>query len=268
MHRPLISVLTPSFGYGRFIEDAILSVKRQTYTNVEHVVADGGSADGTLETLRSHTKVRWVSEPDAGQSDALNKALAMSSGDVVGWLNADEFYLPGALETAAQQFVKTDADVVYGDAVFSDVDGRLLRLLPQHRFSSNVLRYYGCYIPSCAAFFRRSALGEDPWDSDAARIMDWDLYLTLYERGARFAYVPQTLGVYRIHPAQVTSERMSFDAPEARRIRYRHAIQDPRRARLKRIFARLEHVALKGLAGGYRRQVLAHRQRGRGLQWW
>ncbi|MDR7551270.1 MAG: glycosyltransferase family 2 protein, partial [Armatimonadota bacterium] len=190
-----ISVLTPSFQYARFLRDAIASTSLQTQVNLEHIVQDGGSTDGTLDVLRmSPPLVRWASEPDNGQSDALNRALARADGEWIAWLNADEFYLPGGLARLREVGEETGADVVYGDCVFVDELGRFLRLVPQHVFSPWILRRFGPFIASCATIFRREALGESPWDVHVERIMDWDLYLRLASEGARFVWVPFPVG--------------------------------------------------------------------------
>src|SRR4249919_3843647 len=108
-----VSVLTPSYGYGRFIADSIESVIRQDGMRIEHIVQDGGSEDETLNVLRSYgDHVTWTSEPDKGQSDALNKALAMATGRWVAWLNADEYYLPGGLASLIQEGERSGTDVV------------------------------------------------------------------------------------------------------------------------------------------------------------
>ena len=97
---PLVSVVTPSLNQAAYIEEAILSVREQDYPRIEHIVVDGGSTDGTLEILRRHPHVVWSSEPDEGQADALNKGFARARGTVLGWLNADDRYLPGAVSAA------------------------------------------------------------------------------------------------------------------------------------------------------------------------
>src|SRR4051794_22482734 len=116
-----VTVITPSFGYGQFIEDAIRSVLGQQGLRVQHVVQDGGSTDATVDVLKTYSdEVDWVSHPDRGQSDALNEALERAKGTWVAWLNADEFYLPGGLAALVATGEKTSADVVYGDNVFVD----------------------------------------------------------------------------------------------------------------------------------------------------
>src|ERR1700755_1492305 len=98
--RMKISIITPSYNQGRFIEDAILSVLSQGYPDFEHIVIDNCSTDNTLDVLKKYPHVKWVSEPDRGQSNALNKGFGLSTGDVLGWLNCDDFYLPGAFHAA------------------------------------------------------------------------------------------------------------------------------------------------------------------------
>lgn len=218
---PRLSVLTPSFNYARFLGTAIKSVELNR-SAIEHVVVDGGSADGTLEVLRAHPNVRWVSEPDRGQSDALNKALDLSRGEYVAWLNADDFYLPGALDDAlAFMDANPGADVMHGDVAFVDGQGRLERLLAGYEFPLNVLRWRGCVIPTTATVFRRSILGDAPFDVDLRMVMDWDLYLRLKGAGARFAYRRGVMAAFRRHEEQVTFEDDDRFSPEQLRVRER-----------------------------------------------
>jgi glycosyltransferase involved in cell wall biosynthesis len=261
---PDVSVLTPSFGYGRFIRDALESVAQQEGVSVEHIVHDAGSQDETVEILRTfHDRVRWRSEPDRGQSDGLNKALMLARGRWIGWLNADEFYFPGALRTLIVAGESSGADVVFGDSVFLDADGRLIRLAPQHGFSRFLLRHYGVYIPTCGTVFRRSILGQDPWDVQIRRVMDWDLYLRLDSSGARFIHVPYPVGGYRIHEAQITAQPKELFATDRQTVRSRYRI--PGR-RLKKP-ARLLHASYKFGRGAYKKQFVARRMRGTDLRW-
>ena len=267
-----LSVVTPSFGYAQFLGDAIESVSHQRGLRVEHLIQDGGSTDGTLDVLAAAgDAVSWVSEPDTGQSDALNRAIARTRGRWVAWLNADEFYLPDGLARLVAVGDATGADVVYGDTLFSDGEGRLTRLVPQHRFSRFVLRSYGCYIGTVSAIVRRSALGPAPIDAEMRRMMDWDLYLRLEREGARFVHVPVPVGVFRAHDTRVTAtERRGFFerlnrgdgfGREYDMVRDRYGAMRLRRA------GHLAHGVLKVLDGAYRRQLSARGARGAHLRW-
>jgi glycosyltransferase involved in cell wall biosynthesis len=260
----MISVLTPSYQYGRFLSDAIESVLRQG-VEVEHVVQDGGSTDGTHEVLQAAPPiVRWVVEPDGGQSDALNRALARARGEYVAWLNADEFYLPGGLGRLLDAAKSTGVDVVYGDCVFVDEHGRVLRLLPQHPFYRRILEQFGPFIASCATIFRREALGEAPWDPAVERIMDWDLYLRLTAAGARFHWVPYPVGAFRVHASQITARPADQSEDSYRRVAARWHL---RRSRVSLEVGRILHGLAKLAAGSYARQFRARRLRGRDLRW-
>src|SRR5262249_45936520 len=124
-NRPTITVVTPSFNQARFITETIESVLSQDYPGLEYIVMDGGSTDGTQEILRRYgDRVRWVSEPDRGQADAVNKGVALAHGEIIGWLNSDDTYAPKALEKVARVFAGSDdLAVVYGDADHVREDG-------------------------------------------------------------------------------------------------------------------------------------------------
>ncbi len=115
---PLVSIVTPSLNQGRFIQETILSVKDQTYPNIEHIIVDGGSTDGTLDIIKKYEgtyKMRWVSEPDSGQSDAINKGWRMAKGEILAYLNSDDTYMPWAVETAVELFSEhPDVAIIVG----------------------------------------------------------------------------------------------------------------------------------------------------------
>lgn len=266
-----LSVVTPSYNYGRFLGDAIASVASQPGDGPvpEHVVVDGASTDDTVDVLRSSSpNVIWRSEPDAGQADALNKALTLSTGEWIGWLNADEFYLPGAFDAlAAAVDAHPDAAIVHGDAVFVDVDGKLLRLVAQHSFSPRVLRWNRCNISSCAMVVRRDAIPEGGWDVGLRATMDWGLYLSVARRRRRIVYVPRPLGCFRVHPEQITAEPLPADHPDFARLRMRHGRPSGAVAALANRAGELEHRLLKVVEGGILREWRVRRLRGADLRW-
>ena len=161
---PLVSIVTPSFNHGEFIEDTILSVLRQGYPNLEYLVMDGKSTDGTVDILRKYEAqgLKWVSERDAGQSAAINKGFSMCRGEILAWLNSDDTYMPGAVQKAVDAFLQhPEAGVVYGNVNIISRSGdysgpgTFVEPFNAHRFLDGVN-----FISQPAAFFRRSAFFE------------------------------------------------------------------------------------------------------------
>jgi glycosyltransferase involved in cell wall biosynthesis len=263
-----VSVLTPSYGYGRFIADAIESVLFQEGVSVQHIVQDGLSQDETVDVLsRFEGRILWTSEPDQGQSDALNKALSKASGRWIAWLNADEFYLPGSLATLVRHGERTGADIIYGDCVFVNRDGDVERLLPQHRFVARILREYGCFISSNSVLIRRSVIGDAPWDPTLERIMDWDLFMSLSTGGARFTHLLYPVGAFRTHADRITS-RPPPDSHEEDEVASRYGLPRDVHQRFRASWrGRWLHPAYKVIDGAYLRQLEARSVRGRNIRW-
>ena len=187
---PSITVITPSFNAAATIEAALASVREQDHP-VEHIVVDGGSTDGTVEILRRSEGIRWVSEPDRGLSHAMNKGIAMASGDVVGELNADDVYLPGALRAVAEAFeARPEAEWLTGRCPIIDAQGREIRR-PITAYKNALLARYSLalyltqnFISAPATFFRTAALREIGGFDERYRIsVDYDLQLKFARRG-------------------------------------------------------------------------------------
>ena len=221
--RPLVSVVTPSLNQGDYLREAIESVRAQTYEPVEHVVVDGGSTDGTLEILREHEQVRWVSEPDRGQSHALNKGFAAARGEILGWLNADDHYLPDAVEQGVTALEETGAGLVYADVTRISYDGlapRRIRSRPSWDLWTEVNAGNGIYSPS--VFFTREALeAAGPFDESLHLTMDYDLWLRI---GKRFPvrHVDAVWSVQRLHDDAKTLRRYEDFWPERLAVSRRH----------------------------------------------
>jgi glycosyltransferase involved in cell wall biosynthesis len=210
---PRISIVTPSFNQAQFIERTIRSVVDQGYPALEYVVQDGNSSDGTVEILRRHEAAlaRWDSRPDDGQSQAINRGFAGTTGEIMAWLNSDDVLFPGALAYVARYFTEhPDVDVIYGHRILIDEDDRRIGrwILPAH--SDHVLSWAD-FVPQETLFWRRRI-----WDKAGGRVdesfrfaMDWDLLLRFREAGARFERVPRFLGGFRIHGRQKTSASIS-----------------------------------------------------------
>jgi glycosyltransferase involved in cell wall biosynthesis len=130
---PRVSIITPSYNQASFLEETICSVLEQDYANLEYIIVDGGSKDGSVEIIRRYESqlAWWVSEPDQGQTDALNKGFGMASGDILAWLNSDDTYLPGAISGAVEYLMShPEAGLVYGDANLVDENGTVISRFP------------------------------------------------------------------------------------------------------------------------------------------
>lgn len=199
---PLVSVLTPSFNQARWIGDNLHSVAIQTHDRIEHIVVDGRSTDGTVEKLRQDAgpKVRWWSESDAGQSDALNRAFARARGEIIGWLNSDDAYF--SAETVATVVAALDrhpeVDVAYGHAALVNADGLVLQISWAPPMSKRLLALHN-FIIQPTAFIRRRALDDLLVDPEFESMMDRELWLRLADR-CRFGRINRILAIDRHHP--------------------------------------------------------------------
>ena len=224
--QPLVSVLTPSFGQARWLEDNLRSVEAQTYGPIEHIVMDGGSTDGSVGILerRSRDGLIWTSEPDDGQSDAINRAFARSSGQIIGWLNSDDAYFSRkAVAQAVAVFEsRPDVGVVYGHAALVNGDGLLLHVIWAPAFAPSVLRAYDL-ICQPTLFVRRSVIGRPDFvDPAFGYSMDWELLLHLARR-TRFFRMNQIVAIDRHHLDRKSLTRLDLAAEDQQLIvqRYR-----------------------------------------------
>jgi len=198
---PLVSIVTPSFNQGKFIEQTIQSVLSQDYRNLEYIVVDGGSSDNTLDVLRKHEgELKWISERDDGQSAAINKGFRLAKGEILAWLNSDDVYLPGAISKAVEYLAENrDVMMVYGEGNIIDEDGRIKSRFPhtQSRFDLWRLIHWGDYILQQSTFFRRDIFDSiGMLDETLHYGMDWDLFIRIGER-FRVGYLPEYLACIR-----------------------------------------------------------------------
>jgi len=198
--RPLVSVLTPSFNQAEWLSANLRSVSCQSYPHIEHIVMDGGSTDGTRAILESTEGIVWRSESDRGQSDAINKAFAISHGEIIGWINSDDAYFDRGVVTAVVDTFQRHpkVDVVYGHLAQVAADGTIIWLNWVPRFSRRLLDIVN-FIGQPVAFIRRSALSEPMLDDTYHFTMDYELWLRLAARGCRFLRVPRITAVDRHH---------------------------------------------------------------------
>jgi glycosyltransferase involved in cell wall biosynthesis len=221
--KPLVSVVSPSYNQGRFIEETLLSVKNQDYLNIEHIVVDGGSTDSTLEILKKYEgtyNLRWLSESDKGQSDGVNKGFRMSKGEIIGWLNSDDVYFSrDVISYVVNKFLELkDTGVIYGNSVDIDEDSLILKTrYPTSRFSYKLL-LLGDFIIQPSTFFRRAVVQEHELDISIDLPMDYEYWLRLAKNGVRFKHVNKILAAYRRHSATKTMNRLEEMKTQTRKV--------------------------------------------------
>lgn len=205
-----VSIITPSYNQAKYLEQTILSVLNQDYPDIEYIVMDGGSTDGSVEIIKKYAmesnglpfgrKIdHWISEKDAGQADAINKGFARASGDLVAWLNSDDFYHPGALRSAVQIFDENpDVVLVYGNMLAVDEHGATFNTLNYKQLTLEDLLCFQI-IGQPAVFMRRSALQKTSGlNLDFHFLLDHLLWIQIAQHG-RILHVNQTWASARYH---------------------------------------------------------------------
>ena len=221
---PLISVVTPSLNHARFLERTIQSVLSQDFARLEYIVVDGGSTDGSQDIIRKHSsELAWsVSEPDTGQTDAINKGLAHARGDILAWLNSDDTWLPGTVSAVAAAFAQQPGcGLIYGGANYINEEDLIIGRFPAAQTNHRLLRQGYVHIPQQAAFFRADlwrSLG--PLDSSLYFAMDYDLWLRIAKR-TPVKYIPRIWANFRLHETAKTIAADERCWPEMLRIHYR-----------------------------------------------
>ena len=216
VQRPTVTIVTPSFNQGRFIRATIESVLSQQYSPLEYIIMDGGSTDETAAVAGEYgSRLTWISQPDRGQSHAINKGFRMARGEIVSWLNSDDVILPGAVEHAVAALERhPGAGAVYGEGYRIDAEGRVTGRFPAtERFNLWKLVYLSDYVLQQTLYIRRAVLQEVGFLDETLHYgLDWDLLIRIAKK-YRLEYVPEYMGCLREYP-----EAKSF-AGGAERIR-------------------------------------------------
>ena len=243
----LVSIVTPSFNQCAFLEQTLRSVLEQDYPELEYIVIDGASTDGSLEVIRNYSSrlAYWVSEKDAGQADAINKGMQHAHGDIAAWLNSDDYYLPGAIKSAVAAFESNPRAVM----VYADV-----RAVDQNNATLNHLQYRPvtledllCFriIGQPAVFFRRSVFEQaGGLDTTFHFLLDHQLWIRIAAQGP-VLHVDQTWAAARYHPQAKNRLRAADFGREAFRI-LDWAKTQPN------LTAALKHVARRAHASAHR----------------
>jgi hypothetical protein len=218
--QPLVSILTPSFNQAEWLGDNLRSVACQTYPQIEHVVADGDSSDRTVDLLvAAGDAVNWVSEPDTGQADAINKAFERSSGEIIGWINSDDAYYDCRVveDVVAHFSAHPDVDVVYGHGLQTTEDGALIQVLWAPPFDRPLLGALS-FITQPAAFIRRRALAAPMLDDSFHFALDYELWLRLAESGHAFSRIDRITAIDRHQPARKSSTMKDVNEQNLQRL--------------------------------------------------
>jgi glycosyltransferase involved in cell wall biosynthesis len=222
--QPLVSIVTPSFNQARYIEATIQSVLAQDYPRIEYIIIDGGSTDGTVDIIKKYEGriTSWVSEPDKGQTDAINKGFARAKGEILAWINSDDTYESGAI-TAAVRYLQAHPHVgmVYGDCNFINERGSVIGRFSAAQTDQNLLRRGYVHIPQQASFFRADLWKQvGPLDPSFYFAMDYDLWTRLATHST-LKYVPKTWANFRLHTSGKTIIADDRCWPEMIRVHYR-----------------------------------------------
>jgi len=203
---PLVTIVTPSYNTGRFIEATLMSVRDQDYPRIEHIVLDSGSTDQTPEILARFPSIRLISPAPATLTGKINHAFTIAQGDIVGWLCADDCYLPGAITRAVEALKKNpEAGMAYCNFLQMDADGVELKRWRSKQASFRKLLNDQNYVPTEGAFIRREALERvGPVDTRYTLVQDWDLWIRI-SKFFPIKYVDDWWAAFRVHTGQRSS---------------------------------------------------------------
>lgn len=271
--KPTVSIVTPSYNQGAFLEETIASVLDQGAEVSEYFVLDGGSTDQSKAIIEqfAHRLTGWRSQRDGGQSEAIDEGIRRCSGDVVGWVNSDDVLLPGAVQAVRECFEREPSvDVVVGGCVFIDPESRVLRVSRPPRQTYRAARWGVVHVPQPACFFRRSLyLSCGGLDRNLKCVMDTELWMRMLRASPVWGHLDRFLAGFRIHPQSKGQSWLSTYASEGALLEARHPECATRSARGRA--GRALYVAGRALSGGYARDWLMSRRvrsrRLRELEW-
>jgi glycosyltransferase involved in cell wall biosynthesis len=222
---PLVSIITPSFNQARYLEATIKSVLGQDYPRIEYIIVDGGSTDGSVDVIQKYAGrlAWWVSEPDKGQTDAINKGFNRATGEILAWINSDDTYNPGAVSQAVKYLIENpEVGLVYADCNFIDEDDQIIGKFNAAQTNLRRLREGYVHIPQQTVFFRATYWKElGPLDPSFYFAMDYDLWTRIAARAPLKYLAGHTWANFRLHTSGKTVAADDRCWPEMIRVHYR-----------------------------------------------
>ncbi|MFC1480304.1 glycosyltransferase family 2 protein [Candidatus Omnitrophota bacterium] len=245
---PLVSIVTPSYNQAQFIEETILSIQNQDYPNIEHIVVDGNSTDDTLDILKRYDgKIKWISEPDNGQTEAINKGFKMSNGQICAYLNSDDSYVPGSIKTVVDYFRKhLEVDMFVGDVNYIDENGKIITTTCYPPFNvGRMIRAGGSLISQTGVFFRRRLFDSiGMFEEGLHHGMDYDFYIRAGLKH-NVKSISSVLANFRLHPDSKTMVQSNDQIAESLMIQKRYLTRKNTLFYMKRFFDRLIQLCFK-----------------------
>ncbi len=223
---PLISIITPSYNQGKFIEETIKSVMNQDYTNIEHIIIDGGSSDNTFSIIKNYIdkyNLQWISESDMGQSDALNKGFKLAKGEIIGWINSDDAYFTTHVLTDVMNFFKKyiECDIIYGDMIYIDEKNTFKMIRPAFPFFSySILKRFNIVLQP-STFFKHHIIENYQLDVNLNYAMDYDFWLRIAQDN-KFYHMPEILSCFRYHSSSKSITESKIMLTEAIKVAERY----------------------------------------------
>ena len=256
MNLPKISIVTPSYNQGQFLEETIQSVLNQDYPNIEYIIIDGGSTDNSVDIIKKYSDrlTYWVSEPDNGMTDALNKGFRKSTGEILNWINSDDYFLPGAFHAVANAFNEGDSRLgfIYGSCRNILSDGSLFDIRKPVDFDAGILRYGRNLFAQPASFFHRRVIDEiGLLNEKLPYAMDYEFWIRAYDAGFKFKNINIPIAAFRFHGESKTVGGRSKQTDE-----YEQVMLD-RVLHLKK--TRLNLVILRTIVNVFRLKNALHR---------
>jgi glycosyltransferase involved in cell wall biosynthesis len=259
MELPLISVVTPSYNQGEFLEETMLSVLQQDYPKLEYIVIDGGSTDASVSIIEKYASrlAYWESNKDRGFGHAINKGLSRASGEIVCWVNSDDLLLPGALQAVGTYFaLHPEVGLVFGDRHIIDTSSKRVAVRAYYFYDQQQFRF-GKALPQEATFWRRKVMETTGLlDEDLKFAIDFDLWCRM-SKATHIEHIPVFLGAFREQPASKSSTIAHTGLQEKQRIveKYFGRYPSPREIQTYQFWLGLRRRLYKW-SGLYRRHQL------------